>query len=120
MNTHQVKVIKYFGGLVHLCHRHQDLVVYVLLVGSQFDSYPGLQSRVHLHQQRKTTPSLTVLISLEMLLFRKNFVFYHFRREVVQVFCPHDVPQMLFDESFIGNSIRGTFVVQEKLGFSPS
>lgn len=48
--THQVKEVKYFGGIIHLSHGDQDLIVYVLLEGFHVEAYPGLQSGVHLHQ----------------------------------------------------------------------
>lgn len=50
--AHQIEIIKYFGGLVHLCHGNQDLVVNVLLVRSHVEAYPRLQGRVHLRQSR--------------------------------------------------------------------
>lgn len=51
--THQVKVVKYFGGFVHLSHGDQDLIVNVFLEGPHVKAYPGLQGSVHLQQQRK-------------------------------------------------------------------
>lgn len=50
---HQVKVVKYFGGFVHLSHGDQDLIVNVLLKGSHVKAYSGLQGRVHLQKQRE-------------------------------------------------------------------
>lgn len=49
--THQVQIVKYFRGLVHLSHGDQDLIVDVLLVGSHVKAYPGLQGSVHLQQR---------------------------------------------------------------------
>lgn len=51
--SHQVKVVKYLRGFVHLSHGDQDLIVNVLLEGSHVETYSGLQSRVHLQYSSK-------------------------------------------------------------------
>lgn len=68
LNTHQVQVVKYFRGFVHLCHGDQNLIVDVFLVGSHIKPYSYLQGRVHLPQE-----SLHTLTSILFLICRLYF-----------------------------------------------
>lgn len=127
--THQIKIVKYFRGFVHLSHGDQDLVVDVLLVRTHVKAYPRLQGRVHLQWSRGeirpyTGSSILSIISSTLYFLQPCFssslsVFnptsslhlptsHHFRCEVVQVLSPHNVPQVLFDQPLVGDSVCRT------------